>query len=80
MFNVVSASSVTRCSSSLGGLETSNQTVGKQAICNAMSLNLVSRTKDFKEIGWQDMDSINLAQDRKRWQAVVKVVKDFPVS
>jgi hypothetical protein len=56
MFNVVSVSSVTWCSSSLDGLETSNQTVCKQAICDAMSLNLVLRYKNFKEIEWQDMD------------------------
>jgi hypothetical protein len=66
MFTVVSVSSVTRCSSSLGGLETSNQTACKQAKGNEISLNLVLRHKNFKKIGWQDMDWIILAQDRKR--------------
>jgi len=54
MFNAASVSNVTWCSSSLDGLETSNQTVCTQAVCNAISLNLVLRCKDFKEIGWQD--------------------------
>ena len=80
MFNVVSVSRVTWCRSSLDGLDTSNQTVCKQAICNAISLNLVLRHKDFKEIGWHDTDWIILAPDRKRWQAVVNVVMNFPVS
>ena len=79
IFNVVPVSSVTRCSSSLDGLETSTQAVSKQAICNAVSLNLFLRYKDFREIGWQDMDWIIVAQDRRKWQAVVSVVMNLPV-
>jgi hypothetical protein len=32
------------------------------------------------EIGWEDVDWINLAQDRDRWQAVVNTVMDILVS
>jgi hypothetical protein len=26
---------------------------------------------DFKEIGWEDMDRMNLGEDRDQWRAVV---------
>jgi hypothetical protein len=29
---------------------------------------------DLKEIGWDNMDWINLAQDRDRWRALVNTV------
>jgi hypothetical protein len=29
---------------------------------------------DFKEIEWEGMDWINLAQDRNKWQALVNMV------
>jgi hypothetical protein len=34
---------------------------------------------DLKEIGWDGMDWIKLAQDRDQWRALVKVVMDFRV-
>jgi len=34
---------------------------------------------DIKEIEWEDMGWINLAQDRVKWQAVVNVVMKFQV-
>jgi hypothetical protein len=32
---------------------------------------------DCKEGGWEGVDWIYLAQDRDKWQAVVKTVMDF---
>ena len=34
---------------------------------------------DLKEVGWGDMDWINLAQDKERWQVLVKAVLNQPV-
>jgi hypothetical protein len=32
---------------------------------------------DLREIGWGDMDCIDLAQDRDQWRAVVNTVMNF---
>jgi hypothetical protein len=32
---------------------------------------------DFIEIGWDDMDWIDLAQDRDQWKALVNTVMKF---
>jgi hypothetical protein len=45
-----------------------------------VSLGLNLRFKNPKGIGWQDMDWIILPQDRKRWQAVVSMVMNIPIS
>jgi hypothetical protein len=34
---------------------------------------------DLREIGWDGMDWIDLAQDRDQWRAVVKTVISFQV-
>jgi hypothetical protein len=34
---------------------------------------------DLREVGWWDMDWINLAQDRDRWPAVMNAVMNFQV-
>jgi hypothetical protein len=34
---------------------------------------------DLREIGWDGMDWINLAQDRDRWRALVNTVKNLRV-
>jgi hypothetical protein len=34
---------------------------------------------DVREIGWDDIDLINLAQDRDRWRALVNTVMNFRV-
>jgi hypothetical protein len=34
---------------------------------------------DLGEIGWDDMDWINLAQDREQWRALVNTVMNFQV-
>jgi hypothetical protein len=34
---------------------------------------------DLREIGWYDMDWINLAQDRDQWRALVNAVMNFQV-
>jgi hypothetical protein len=34
---------------------------------------------DLKEIGWDDMDWIDLTQDRDQWRALVNTVMDLPV-
>jgi hypothetical protein len=34
---------------------------------------------DLGEVGWGDVDSIGLAQDRNRWRALVKLVLNFRV-
>jgi hypothetical protein len=34
---------------------------------------------DLQEVGWGDMDWIDLAQDRDRWQALVNVIMDLLV-
>ena len=35
---------------------------------------------DFQEVGWGDMDWIDLAQDRDRWRALVNTVMYLQVS
>jgi hypothetical protein len=35
---------------------------------------------DLREIGWDGMDWIDLAQDRHRWRALVKKVMNLQVS
>jgi hypothetical protein len=35
---------------------------------------------DLREIGWDGMDWINLAQDRDQWRALVKTVMNLQVS
>jgi hypothetical protein len=32
---------------------------------------------DLREVGWDDMDWIDLAQDRDQWRAVVKMVMNL---
>jgi hypothetical protein len=34
---------------------------------------------DLREIGWDDMDWIDLAWDRDQWRALVKIVTNFRV-
>jgi hypothetical protein len=34
---------------------------------------------DLSEIGWDDMDWIDLAQDRDQWRALVNTVINLPV-
>jgi hypothetical protein len=34
---------------------------------------------DIREVGWEDMNCIELAQDRDRWRAVVNAVKKLRV-
>jgi hypothetical protein len=34
---------------------------------------------DFREIGWDGMDWIELAQDRERWRALVNTVMNLRV-
>jgi hypothetical protein len=34
---------------------------------------------DLREIGWDDMDCIDLAQDRDQWKALVNMVMNFQV-
>jgi hypothetical protein len=35
---------------------------------------------DLREIGWNGMDWINLAQDREKWKALVNTVMNLQVS
>jgi hypothetical protein len=34
---------------------------------------------DLREVGWRDVDWIDLAQDRDRWRALAYKVKNFRV-
>jgi hypothetical protein len=34
---------------------------------------------DIREVGWEDMNWIELAQDRDRWRALVNAVKNLRV-
>jgi hypothetical protein len=34
---------------------------------------------DLQEVGWRDMDWIDMAQDRDRWRALVSVVMNLQV-
>jgi hypothetical protein len=42
-----------------------------------LSLEIVEL--DLSEIGWDDMDWINLAQDRDKWLALVNMVMNLRV-
>jgi hypothetical protein len=35
---------------------------------------------DLREVGWGDMDWIDLVQDRDMWRAVVDAVMDIQIS
>jgi hypothetical protein len=35
---------------------------------------------DIKEIGWEEVDWIDLAQDRDNWRTVMKMVMNPPIS
>jgi hypothetical protein len=35
---------------------------------------------DFREVGWEGADWIDLAQDRDRWRALVYMVMNFRVA
>jgi hypothetical protein len=35
--------------------------------------------KDFRQIGWDDMDCINMAKDRGQWRALVNPAKNLRV-
>jgi hypothetical protein len=35
--------------------------------------------KDLKEIVWEGVDWIHLAQDRDQWRALVDMLKNFPL-
>jgi hypothetical protein len=37
-------------------------------------------TMDLREIGWDGVDWINMAQDRNRWRALVNMVLNLRVS
>jgi len=34
---------------------------------------------DLREMGWEGVDRIHLAQDRDRWRALVNAVMNLPV-
>jgi hypothetical protein len=34
---------------------------------------------DLQDVGWGDMDWINLAQDRGRWLSIVDAIRNFRV-
>jgi hypothetical protein len=34
---------------------------------------------NLREIGWEGVDWIHLAQDREQWHALVNMVMNFPV-
>jgi hypothetical protein len=34
---------------------------------------------DLREIGWSGMDSIDMAEDREQWRALVNMVMNFTV-
>jgi hypothetical protein len=40
----------------------------------------VDTVTDIREIGWDGMDWIHLAQDRNQWRALVIMVMKVPVS
>jgi hypothetical protein len=45
-----------------------------------MKLGLVDNIKmDLREIEWDEVDSINLAQDRDKWRALVNTVLNIRV-
>ena len=52
-------------------------------MCGMLScriLNYVALGKDLKNLGYDDVDGINLAQDRAKWLAVVDLVSDLQVA
>jgi hypothetical protein len=34
---------------------------------------------DLREIGWDDVDSIHMANDREQWRALVNTIMNFQV-
>jgi hypothetical protein len=43
------------------------------------ALDVTAIKMDLREIGWDGMDWIDLAQDREQWRALVNMVMNLPV-
>jgi hypothetical protein len=74
-----------RTCSTNGGAEECIQDIGRKARRKETQLGRPRRMWvhnikiDLKEIGWDDMDRIVLAQDRDKWRALVNMIMNFRV-
>jgi hypothetical protein len=59
------------CIKDIGGKARRKETTGKTKTYNIKM--------DLREIGWDGMDWINLAQDRDQWRTLVNTVKNLLV-
>jgi hypothetical protein len=53
---------------------------GKRPLGRSRHRRLDNIRMDLREVGWGDVDWIDLAQDRNRWRAVVNSVLNLQVS
>jgi hypothetical protein len=64
----------------VGGQERSKQGYGGEKLKKRIPIGRTRRRweydikMDLREVGWEDMDRINMAKDRDRWRAVVNAV------
>jgi hypothetical protein len=52
---------------------------GKRQLGRARRMCVDNIKKDLREIGWDGMDWIDLAQDRDQWRALVNTLKNLRV-
>jgi hypothetical protein len=52
---------------------------GKKALGSTRRMWVDNIKRDLREIGWDGMDWINLAQDRDQWRALVNTVMNLLV-
>jgi hypothetical protein len=52
---------------------------GKRPLGRPRSRQKNNVRMDFREVGWQGVDWIHLAQDRGKWRALVKTVTNLQV-
>jgi hypothetical protein len=62
-----------------GDLQNTQGEVNMSVILNIIKYVVLSYTFDLREIGWDAVDWIGLAQDRDQWKALVNTVMNIRV-